>query len=46
MVDADLTVRDSGKIAYEIEELVKKEFDEVIEINVRIDPDEPISNNG
>ena len=24
----------------------KKEFDEVIEINVRIDPDEPISNNG
>ena len=46
VVDADLTVRDSGKIAYEIEELVKKEFDEVIEIKVRIDPDEPISNNG
>ena len=46
VVDADLTVRDSGKIAYEIEELVKKAFDEVIEIKVRIDPDEPISNNG
>jgi divalent metal cation (Fe/Co/Zn/Cd) transporter len=44
VVDADLTVRDSGKIAYEIEELVKKEFDEVIEIKVRIDPDEPIPN--
>ncbi len=43
VVDADLTVRDSGKIAYEIEELVKKEFDEVIEIKVRIDPDEPIA---
>ena len=46
VVDADLTVRDSGKIAYEIEERVKKEFDEVIEIKVRIDPDEPIANNG
>jgi cation diffusion facilitator family transporter len=44
VVDADLTVRDSGKIAYEIEECVKKEFDEVIEIKVRIDPDEPITN--
>jgi cation diffusion facilitator family transporter len=44
VVDADLTVRDSGKIAFEIEERVKKEFDEVIEIKVRIDPDEPIAN--
>ena len=44
VVDADLTVRDSSKIAYEIEELVKKEFDEVIEIKVRIDPDEPMTN--
>jgi cation diffusion facilitator family transporter len=44
VVDADLTVRDSSKIAYEIEERVKKEFDEVIEIKVRIDPDEPITN--
>ena len=44
VVDADLTVRDSGKIAYEIEERVKKEFDEVIEIKVRIDPDEPVAN--
>jgi cation diffusion facilitator family transporter len=44
VVDADLTVRDSSKIAYEIEERVKKEFDEVIEIKVRIDPDETITN--
>ena len=44
VVDADLTVRDSGKIAYEIEERLKKEFDTVIEIKVRIDPDEPIAN--
>jgi cation diffusion facilitator family transporter len=44
VVDADLTVRDSSKIAYEIEERVKKEFDEVIEIKVRIDPDEAITN--
>ncbi len=44
VVDADLTVRDSGKIAYEIEERVKREFDEVIEIKLRIDPDEPVAN--
>ena len=44
VVDADLTVRDSGKIAYEIEERLKKEFDTVIEIKVRIDPDEPVAN--
>jgi cation diffusion facilitator family transporter len=44
VVDADLTVRDSGKIAYEIEERIKKEFNEVIEIKVRIDPDESITN--
>jgi cation diffusion facilitator family transporter len=44
VVDADLTVRDSGKIAYEIEERLKKEFDTVIEIKVRIDPDEPMAN--
>jgi len=45
VVDADLTVRDSGKIAYEIEERLKKEFDTVIEIKVQIDPDEPIAGN-
>jgi divalent metal cation (Fe/Co/Zn/Cd) transporter len=44
VVDADLTVRDSAKIAHEIEERVKKEFDDVIEVTVRIDPDEPITN--
>jgi len=44
VVDADLTVRESAGIAYEIEERLKKEFDTVIEIKVRIDPDEPITN--
>jgi divalent metal cation (Fe/Co/Zn/Cd) transporter len=42
VVDADLTVRDSSKIAYNIEESLKKEFNTVIEVKVRIDPDEPI----
>lgn len=42
VVDADLTVRDSAKIAHEIEEQVKKEFDDVIEMKVRVDPDEPM----
>ena len=42
VVDADLTVRDSSKIAYDIEESLKKEFNTVIEVKVRIDPDEPI----
>jgi cation diffusion facilitator family transporter len=44
VVDADLTVRDSAKIAHEVEERVKKEFDDVIEIMVRVDPDEPMAN--
>ena len=43
VVDADLTVRDSAKIAHEIEEQVKKEFDGVTELKVRIEPDEPIA---
>jgi len=42
VVDADLTVRDSARIAYEIEERLKEEFDTVIEIKVRIEPDEHI----
>jgi cation diffusion facilitator family transporter len=44
VVDADLTVRDSSKIAREIETRIKMDFDEVIEIKVRIEPDEPIAN--
>ena len=42
VVDGDLTVRDSSRIACEIEERLKKEFATVIEIKVRIDPDETI----
>jgi len=44
VVDGDLTVRDSSRIACEIEERLKKEFATVIEIKVRIDPDEPMVN--
>jgi cation diffusion facilitator family transporter len=44
VVDADLTVRESSRIAYEIEDRLKKEFATVIEIKVRIDPDEPVPN--
>ncbi len=44
VVDADLTVRDSSKTAHEIEERIKKNFDDVIEIKVRIEPDEPTAN--
>jgi cation diffusion facilitator family transporter len=44
VVDADLTVRDSSRIAYEIEDRLKKEFATVMEIKVRIDPDEPMVN--
>jgi len=48
VVDADLTVRDSARIAYEIEKLLKEEFDNVMEIKVQIEPDEPlpINDNG
>jgi divalent metal cation (Fe/Co/Zn/Cd) transporter len=44
VVDGGLTVRDSARIAHEIEERVKKEFDDVIDITVRIDPDETMTN--
>lgn len=43
VVDGDLTVREAGKIAHEIEERLRKEFDEVIEIKVIMDPDEPVA---
>jgi len=41
VVDSDLTVRESAKIADEIEERIKTDFDDVIEMKVRIEPDEP-----
>ncbi len=42
VVDADLTVRDAGKIAREIEENIKQEFSDIIEMKVIINPDEPV----
>ena len=40
VVDGDMSVREADQIATQIEEQVKKEFDEVIEIKVRIEPPE------
>jgi cation diffusion facilitator family transporter len=42
VVDGDMSVREADQIATQIEEQVKKEFDEVTEIKVRIEPPEPI----
>ncbi len=42
VVDADLTVRDAGKIAYEVGENIKQEFADIIEMKIIIEPDEPI----
>jgi cation diffusion facilitator family transporter len=39
-VDGKMTVSESHQIATEIEERIKKEFDEVIEMRVRIEPHE------
>jgi len=41
IVDGDMSVREADQIATQIEEQVKKEFDEVTEIKVRIEPPEP-----
>ncbi len=41
VVDGDMSVREADHIATQIEEQVKKEFDEVTEIKVRIEPPEP-----
>jgi cation diffusion facilitator family transporter len=41
VVDGDMPVREADHIATQIEEQVKKEFDEVTEIKVRIEPPEP-----
>jgi cation diffusion facilitator family transporter len=38
VVDGDMTVREADRIATQIEEQVKQEFDEVTEIKVRIEP--------
>jgi divalent metal cation (Fe/Co/Zn/Cd) transporter len=40
VVDGDMSVREADRIGTQIEEQVKKEFDEVIEIKVRIEPPE------
>jgi divalent metal cation (Fe/Co/Zn/Cd) transporter len=42
ILDADLTVREATKIAREIEENIKTEFADIIEMKVIINPDEPI----
>jgi cation diffusion facilitator family transporter len=42
VVDADLTVREAGKMAREIEENIKEEFSDIIEMKVIINPDEPV----
>jgi cation diffusion facilitator family transporter len=41
VVDGDMSVREADQIAIQIEEQVKKEFDEVTEIKVRIGPPKP-----
>jgi len=41
VVDGDMSVREADQIATQVEEQVRKEFDEVIEIKVRIEPPEP-----
>jgi cation diffusion facilitator family transporter len=38
VVDPDMTVKEADRIAREIEERVKHEFDEVAEIKVRVEP--------
>jgi cation diffusion facilitator family transporter len=42
VLDADLTVRDAVKIAREIEENIKEEFSDIIEMKIIIKPDEPM----
>lgn len=43
VVDGDMPVREADKIARQIEEQVKKEFDEVTEIKVRIEAPNPLT---
>jgi cation diffusion facilitator family transporter len=44
VVDGDMSVKEADQIATQIEEQVKKEFDEVTEIKVRIEPPKPPAN--
>jgi cation diffusion facilitator family transporter len=41
VVDGQMSVKEADRIATQIEEQVKKEFDEVTEIKIRIEPPEP-----
>ena len=43
VVDSDMKVKEADKISSEIEKRVKREFDDVIEIQVHVEPDESIS---
>jgi len=45
VVDPDMTVREADQIATQVEEQVKKEFDEITEIKVRIEPHESETEN-
>ena len=45
VVDGDMSVREADQIAMQIEEQVKKEFDEVAEIRVKIEPPKPSTRN-
>lgn len=42
VLDADLTVRDAVKIVREIEDNIKDEFSDIIEMKIIINPDEPV----
>ena len=43
VVDSDMKVKEADKISSEIEKRIKREFDDVIEMQVHVDPDESIS---
>jgi len=45
VVDPNMTVREADQIATQVEEQVKKEFDEITEIKVRIEPHESETEN-
>jgi cation diffusion facilitator family transporter len=44
VIDADLTVRDACRITKEVEKNIKREFTDILDIKVIIEPDEPIGN--
>jgi cation diffusion facilitator family transporter len=44
VIDADLTVRDACRITKEVEKSIKREFTDILDIKVIIEPDEPIGN--